>query len=511
MIHQDLTLQLINRKVVSIPLYFFLYYIYQAGTISWLALFFVIPFIFSIDKRYIAINSIVVFVSSFMFYFFNYRWFSSFNNYSIYLVCFIYPIFRHTVPYIIVSILYKRGLIYSGLLIASVFTIFEYITSTIPFPFPYGLMALGLFSNNILLQILDITGQFGLTFIIYFINYLLLCSFRNLIKKDYRNSIRNFSIFLSVATIWVGYGFISRGLLNFEELVYIDLAQTSIKSADKVKLTKDDYFKYIESFIKRKSSESDIVLFPETFIYSSVDNSKNKLNEYLIELSGKYDVTIAVGFLEDTKDPPYNRYNSFITMSSNSNNTVSRKTVLAPFGEYYPFGNFFPNLKKLLRERHGAYFFNRGKGLTKHTYKDKNSNEMEFVPLICFEAAFSSLLNKVDLSDTDFLVNVSSDLWTNSYKGMIHNSMFSKFRAIEYRKPVVRVSNGGLSGYVSASGKTWLPIPAFFEGNSHVKLAKANHKIYKKRTPYSYIGDMIIPISFLLVMFYLIKLRRSKR
>lgn len=498
-------------KVVSIPLYFSLYYIYQAGTISWLALLFVIPFIFSIDKRYIAINSVTVFISSFIFYFINYSWVSSFNNYSIYLVCFIYPILRHTVPYIIVSILYRRDSIYSGLFIASIFTILEYVTAIIPFPFPYGLMALGLFSNNTLLQILDVTGQFGLTFIIYLINYLLLCFIKSLINKEYRVSIINLSIFLSIVTVWVGYGFFSRRLIDFGELLNIDLAQTNIRSKDKVNLNKEEYFQYIETFIERKSPESDIIIFPETFIYSSIDNPNNKIYKYLLELSEKYNVTIALGFLEDSNEPPYNKFNSFITLDIQNEKSVSRKTLLAPFGEYYPFGIFFPGLKRLLRERQGAYFFNRGKGLTKHTYKDKNSNEFKFIPLICFEAAFSSLLNRIDLSDTDFLVNISSDLWTNSYKGMIHNSMFSKFRAIEYRKPIVRVSNGGLSGYISATGKTWLPIPAFFEGNSHVKLAIAHHRIYKKGTPYSYMGDVIVIISILIVTISLIKQIKTKR
>lgn len=493
-------------SLCCIPLFFILFYLFQNGFFSWLVFIVFLPLFFSIDKKkyYIKSKSILVFVCGFVFYSYNYLWISNFNFYSVIVIGVIYSLMRFTIPYIIISLVYKKNSIYYSLFVASVFTFFEYFSSLFPFPFPYGVSSLGLFTINILLQILDIVGQFGLTFLIYLINFLLYILVRSLISSDWKSSLSSGILFFVLSLFWISYGYLSFYMLKFEKKIYIDLAQSNLQSSEKVKMNYFEYKDSINSFIDRKNPKSDIIIFPETFFYTSIDKEDNIVREYLNRMSVENEVAIAGGFIENTNDPPFFKYNSFMTMQNGVTNNVSRKSVLAPFGEYYPLGRFFSELKNDLVNRQGAFFFNRGKEVEMHLYNNNTNENIRFIPLICFEASFGSLLKGVTPQNTDFLLTVSSDLWTNSCKGMMQNSIFSKFRAIEYRLPLVRVSNGGLSGYISSSGKTWLPLPAFTEGNAHIELVKSSHKIYKNGTPFAFFGDFFVLLSLVYFLTYLI-------
>jgi len=189
---------------------------------------------------------------------------------------------------------------------------------------------------------------------------------------------------------------------------------------------------------------------------------------------------------------------------------VSQKKILAPFGEYYPLGPFVPSFKTYLEEKRGSLFFNRGKKRPIHYFPDNSGESWGFKTLICYETAFGTLLKGTKIPETDFIVNISSDLWTKSYKALIQNAIFSKFRAVEYRLPIVRVSNGGLSGYISSTGKVWLPLPAFSEGNAHIRLVKLNHTFIFKQTLYSFWGDLIVLFSLCYLILFLILSKRRQ-
>lgn len=493
---------------VSIPLYFCLYYFAQNALLWYFSLFVFLPLILSFesDKKFILLKSVIVFICGFIYFSINFSWFSSFNNWAIPIYSSLASFFHMTVPYITFSLFLPRGVrsFRHALLLASIWSVFEYLLQYYPINFPYNSVSFILHRDMVLLQLLDLVGQFGLTFLIILINGLLYLVILGLIKNRRQQSMR---ILLSIGIIiafWTAYGLIAAHIFKPEREIHIDLAQSSLLSLEKSKMDIESYKDLVDRFIDQRSAEADLIIFPETFFYSDISKMDNDLFEYLQSESIEKDISVSGGFIEESPDGPYYLANSFISINSDSTRTITRKRILAPFGEFYPLGSLFPSLRNFFETRRGSLFFNRGKERPNHILSDRKGEKWSFKTLICYESAYGSLLRRSGNSDTDFLVNVSSDLWTGSYRALIQNAIFSKYRAIEYRLPIVRVSNGGLSGYISSTGKAFLPLPAFTEGNAHIRLVKLNHPLVLGQSIYSLLGDYIVFLSFLYICFYVI-------
>src|SRR5690606_5808393 len=81
--------------------------------------------------------------------------------------------------------------------------------------------------------------------------------------------------------------------------------------------------------------------------------------------------------------------------------------------------------------------------------------------LICYEALFPALARARVRDGADVLVNLSNDAWLDSGDGAARAQHFamSVFRAVETRRPLVRASVGGISGFVTATGEVQDALP----------------------------------------------------
>ena len=122
------------------------------------------------------------------------------------------------------------------------------------------------------------------------------------------------------------------------------------------------------------------------------------------------------------------------------------KRKLVPFGEFLPFENFLYNfgLKKIT-EGHGSFL----KGI-----KNNNIliNEINFLPLICYEIIFADLIQKSD-PKTNLIINISEDGWFGNTIGPDQHFTKSIFRAIENNTFLLRSANKGISAIIDNKGK----------------------------------------------------------
>tara|TARA_B100000963_G_scaffold294886_1_gene265650 strand:- start:5245 stop:5811 length:567 start_codon:yes stop_codon:yes gene_type:complete len=121
------------------------------------------------------------------------------------------------------------------------------------------------------------------------------------------------------------------------------------------------------------------------------------------------------------------------------------KRKLVPFGEFLPFESFLNKfgLKKIT-EGHGSFL--QGK-------KDKNLffNELNILPLICYEVIFTDFIQK-SKEETNLIVNVSEDGWFGETIGPNQHFIKSIFRAIESDTFFIRSANKGLSAIIDNKG-----------------------------------------------------------
>ena len=87
--------------------------------------------------------------------------------------------------------------------------------------------------------------------------------------------------------------------------------------------------------------------------------------------------------------------------------------------------------------------------------------------LICFEVLFPHLSRANVLDGANVLLNISNDSWMDaSGSGAAPRQHFamSVFRAVELRRPLVRSSSGGISGFIDADGTVRSRVPWGREG-----------------------------------------------
>jgi apolipoprotein N-acyltransferase len=133
-----------------------------------------------------------------------------------------------------------------------------------------------------------------------------------------------------------------------------------------------------------------------------------------------------------------------------NNGTTSHysKQVLLPFGEYIPFSNALPWLNKFFA--HAPNY---------RTQKSKatiplalTNNTIHLIPLICYEAVFTDIVKKGVTSGGDVMINTSNDGWFSALAAKNTHFSLALFRTIEFRIPLIRATNTGLTRIVSPTG-----------------------------------------------------------
>ena len=130
------------------------------------------------------------------------------------------------------------------------------------------------------------------------------------------------------------------------------------------------------------------------------------------------------------------------------------KNHILPFGEYIPFGGNIP-LIRIFIPYPEDYNFDSDAG---SDVESLHYGSLNLAPLICFEDTLPDLTRAYLLKATpekpvDILVNQSNDGWfDNSVEGDYHLAA-SIFRCIEARRPMIRSSNTGPSGMIDGNGR----------------------------------------------------------
>ena len=174
-----------------------------------------------------------------------------------------------------------------------------------------------------------------------------------------------------------------------------------------------------------------------------------------------------------------NYFNSAALVEPNGQVTgVYDKTYLLAFGEYIPFGDWFPSLYEISK--------NSGR-LTKGSSLESISfDSHKITTLICYEDILPSFVNAaVRKGDPDLLVNMTNDAWFGrSTEPGIHLAL-AKYRAIEHRRYLVRATNTGVSAWIDPLGRSTGETPLFEQTNTVGEI-----RWMRSHTVYELLGDV---------------------
>ena len=120
------------------------------------------------------------------------------------------------------------------------------------------------------------------------------------------------------------------------------------------------------------------------------------------------------------------------------------KNVLVPFGEFMPFADAIPALRKI----RGPGNFARGEGLAVY-----DGGLARFAFLICYEAILSAYVREGVRQNPDLLVNLTFDAWFGDTSEPSQHLMLAATQAAQYGVPLLRSTTTGISAFVDARGR----------------------------------------------------------
>jgi apolipoprotein N-acyltransferase len=187
--------------------------------------------------------------------------------------------------------------------------------------------------------------------------------------------------------------------------------------------------------------------YPDTFFgrESQVDGIFRRIMESTGSeiLIGGYDQDMSkspMDFIETV-------FNSSILMSENEVKTAYHKNILIPFGETLPFGPLNSQIVSIVP---AVSLFARGEG----TPEMKTRDGFKFVTPICYEILESNYMRNLlnQWGNNHLIINHTNDSWYGDTAEPHQHLFLSKWRALEFRLPIVRSTNTGISSVIYPDG-----------------------------------------------------------
>lgn len=366
-------------------------------------------------------------------------------------------------------------------LFSCVWVIWEWLKSNGFLAYPWGTLIMTTTNCLPLVQIVDITGTWGLSFLISLFSaicseWLLLltapkCSlYKNFLckSKSYKKTITVNSIFVSGCfAIVLIYGCYS--LLNQtkpDDYLKLTVVQ---HNGDSWNDSLEDAMLSCQDLTRNVAHKtpSDLVAWSETIL-----TFPYKENKEYYEIFPRNDAFIP--FLKETNIPvitgapvlmsrkPLQFSNSVLLLSPDGDIVKTYgKMQLVPFAEYIPF---FEHewMQKLMKAISGlTSTWTPGNTITLFPVELKSGKTINFTAPICFEDAFPNVCRKLYKQGSDVFINLTNDSWSKTKSAEMQHFTISFFRAIEFRTSMVRSTNAGFTCVIDSCGRVLDSLPLF--------------------------------------------------
>ena len=335
--------------------------------------------------------------------------------------------------------------------------------------YPYGNIASALYGFTSLIQIVSVTGIWGLDLIVVLPQVIISeCLF----EKEWKTSRWDLLISLLIlSSTWIGGVFVKKKWENKESDRVMRIAAIQ-HSAD---TWKGGYSTYKENFenLKRLTMEAmeenpDMVVWSETAFVPSVawhsaypnNVATSRLCNDFVSFGSNLGVPLITGNPEgvikdkelspilESGDWNWKTYNTVILFSDGGIKGTYRKQHLVPFTEYFPYEKELPWLYNLLLANDYKWW-EVGEDATIFEY-----DGVKFSTPICFEDTFGYLNAEFVSKGAEMLLNLSNDFWSMSVQAELQHYQLAVFRAVENRVPLLRSTNSGITCLVLPDGST---------------------------------------------------------
>jgi apolipoprotein N-acyltransferase len=385
-------------------------------------------------------------------------------------------------------------------------TCLEYGKSHLLTGFPWENLAYSQYLNRHLIQAVDVTGTYGITFVIILINVIIY----DVINERFRwkRVVGEVALGCIIMISIYYYGYVRIGEIGkasqVAETMNVAVIQGNIDQS--VKWNPDFQTDTINAYknlsLPTRPLPPSLTVWPETatpFFFQDA----NKMQSVIVDVARRSGDWLLFG------SPSYQRncdgdaacvsfLNSAFLLSPQGG-ILGRydKVHLVPYGEYVPLRKWFPFVNKFVV---GVGDFRSGDG-----YYPLTMNGHKLGVLICYEGIFPEASRTYKKMGADLLVNITNDAWFGSTSAPYQHLSMIIFRAVENRLYVVRSANTGISAIIDPTGRI-VARTELFERTA----LRNTIKFINNETVYATYGDIFALLCMIaLVCCGLISLRRK--
>ncbi len=410
--------------------------------LAWVAL---VPLFFAIEGRSYRSTFGVGFLFAYLFFFGTLGW----------LIYVTYPGALLLCAYLaLYPALFALGFIYFKklpvgprlLVLASLWTVLEYVRSHLFSGFGWVLLGYSQYKNLWLIQIADIVGVYGISFLVMLVNLVIYETIKVALTRDRKKilEMRHVSmIIFSILFAFLIYGSWLLKTERFTSSVKVAVVQPNIPQ--KIKWDEKHLPFIIDQTLQLTEQAAmthpDMIVWPETSLPGILSEHPSFQQRIQLKAMDLHTPIVIGSILENLG----RYYNSAILIGDDG--VVwghYNKIHLVPFGEYLPLRPLLGWINHYI----GLEDFTSGKEYTIFTVAQK-----KFGVLICFEDTLSYVASNFTKAGAEFLVNMTNDAWFMDTKEPFLHMAQSVFQAVQNRRSLVRAANTGVSGFIDPLGQ----------------------------------------------------------
>jgi apolipoprotein N-acyltransferase len=379
--------------------------------------------------------------------------------------------------------------------------------------FPWSLLGYSQYKFLPFIQVADITGVYGVSFLVAAINGAIYdMAFLRPGTSDNAPPLLSrwpgalgliMLIFTVIASLF--YGMEKLRETDKQGNIRVSVIQGNIRQDVKwdSRFQREVIDTYKRLSIRALSLKPDIIIWPESAVPFVFGYDKT-LTEEIMAFPKQLNTYLLFGGVaaKHNETDRSSISNSAILLSPEGKViSIYDKIHLVPYGEYVPLREFFPFVDKMVT---AIGDFVQGRETTvMETPFAKIGN------LICYEIIFPGLVREFVNDGANLLVTITNDAWFGRTAAPYQHFSMAVFRAVENRVPVARAANTGISGFIDTRGRIINKSDIFVEDALTEKIATGGNKSF-----YTKYGDVFawlcVTISVLLVLHRVLLERRKK-
>jgi apolipoprotein N-acyltransferase len=324
-----------------------------------------------------------------------------------------------------------------------------------PMIFPWNLGYVWLWGKFPAYQLAEYVGFQGLSALTVFLNLAFLVAWEN--RTTWRGA-RVLGVALAFLAAINALGWLrGENLPSPDAEARVLIVQANIGNLAKERAEKGQGFreqileKYFaltaQGWAASESRRPDIALWPESAFPDTIH--KNRMDEgntlVLRKFLRHHAIPLATG-ARGFDETAGKRTNAFFVFNEDGEATAPpyHKTMLLAFGEYLPGARLFPGFAEWFPR---TADFARGKGPEVKPFRG-----LTLGPQICYEGLFPGFSRALADQGAQIFVNVTNDSWFGVKSEPYQHLAMTLSRGIEFRRPVIRSTNTGISTVMLSDG-----------------------------------------------------------